>query len=253
MAQDRQFVEQWRAGPGRSRYPFADGARLAASTGRVVPPAVFVDAFLLVAGATGRVYLDSLVVADGQVTAVVGDGRARSQATGTFDPAAGPDLIALSDAAGRPAGALIADPAEVLELGTWPAGTHRFDPADGEFVASCVVPLPESGVTAFLLDDGAVLSGDVWLVGEDGVFLSNPDPEVVRVDVVGEPLWRRKACEPNGLFTEPRFVKTINGVAPDAAGRFTVTEGDGLAPRPVLRVRADAGGLIVELVGRRGG
>lgn len=250
MAQDRQFVQQWRDANALSRYPFADGASLLSKSGMRLPAGVFVDAVIYVPSAQNRLYLSAIEVKDTQVSVVIGDEQFKDTATGVISFPDVADLIPLYDHINRPAGTLVVDTGNVLELAGWPDGVHRFEPAAGEIVASCLVPVPNYGVTAFLLEDGTVLSGDVWLVGEDGIVLSEPDYNVCRVDIVGEPLWRRKECEPSNLFTNPSFIKTINGIAPNAAGQFILTEGENIATKPVIRFRPSGHSLVLEVLGR---
>ena len=119
-----------------------------------------------------------------------------------------------------------------------------------EFAATCVTPMPAAGVRGFTTPDGTLFTGDVWLVGEDGVVVREEDG-AVRIDVVGDPLFRRRLCQPVQLFTTPRFVKTINGMRPDARGDFKITAGRALAADTVLRVYTDdTGGITFEAVGQ---
>ena len=50
-------------------------------------------------------------------------------------------------------------------------GTHVFERAHTEFAATVCVPVPEIGINGFILDDGTLLTGDVWLIGTDGVVI----------------------------------------------------------------------------------
>jgi hypothetical protein len=76
------------------------------------------------------------------------------------------------------------------------------------------------------------------------------------VDVVGDTLFRRKLCQ--GLFNSPRFLEqiTVRGsdgefvCTPCCGGDFKVSVGHQLATDTVLRVRPQAGGLVLETTGK---
>ncbi len=185
------------------------------------------------------------------MTLAVGDGTAATLATTAFDPLAPQELLELTDQYGRPAGVLVSDVTRLAVFQTWPLGAHRFQPAATEFCASCVIPMPQVGVQGFLTDDGTLFTGDVWIVGEDGVVVRQDGDGVVRFDVVGDPLFRRRLCQPVQLFATPRFIKTVNGMKPDERGDFKITVGRALAGDTVLRVYPDdKGGITIEAVGQ---
>jgi hypothetical protein len=98
-----------------------------------------------------------------------------------------------------------------------------------------VIPTPEVGVRGFLTEAGALLTGDVWWVGERGIVVRD-DGGTVRVDVVGDPLFARRLCFPLGLFATPRFIRTINRLPPGPDGDFQVVVGGHDAPDTVLRI-----------------
>ena len=87
--------------------------------------------------------------------------------------------------------------------------------------------------------------------------------EVIRVDVVGDPLFRRRLCgdpeepqPPRNLFTTPNFIQKIKVVdansewtcPPDANGDFTIQGNDSLAGDSALRVRITEDGRLEFLV-----
>ena len=112
------------------------------------------------------------------------------------------------------------------------------------------MPTPEIGVRGLVLEDGTVVSGEVWLVGENGIILTSETHDtkqtcaadavtqnVIRVDAVGDPLFLRKLCDPDELFTTPKFVKTIKiktgsyefDYSPDERGYIYIQGNDSLA------------------------
>jgi hypothetical protein len=100
------------------------------------------------------------------------------------------------------------------------------------------------------------MAADVWLIGEDGVVLRK-DENAIRVDIVGDPLFKRKLCTTTGgnieLFVTPNFVRTVNGIKPDEYGNFTITANNELAGDTILRIYPDAANNVVkiEFVGQR--
>jgi hypothetical protein len=125
-------------------------------------------------------------------------------------------------------------------------------------------------VRGIQLETGELFVGDVWLVGDDGVVLQSeeltvPVPgtcetqtlQVIRVDVVGDPLFRRRLCADANLFSTPQFVQRLRVVGPnmtfdavpDSNGNVSLTTVDDLAERPVLRIRTKQEGIEISAVG----
>jgi hypothetical protein len=267
---ERTITPQWRRQGEGTKYPFADGAPLANDEGLVVLEGTFLDAALYPVGAGAGLYLARVDVDHQEVTLWVGSPADPELASGTVPLVAPPDEVALADAHGRPAGVLVSESARLGVFQSWGVGSHAFDPDQTPFAATACFPTPEAGVRGFLLEDGSLLVGDVWLVGDDGVVLRDETLTVpaacgrpaaavqaVRVDVVGDPLFRRRLCRPNDLFATPRFVKALRVVgpnrtftcAPDEFGNIQVAAGNDLAADTVLRIAATPDGMRVSAVG----
>jgi hypothetical protein len=133
------------------------------------------------------------------------------------------------------------------------------------------MPTPEVGVRGILLDDNSVMTGDVYLVGDNGVVLScdaveipsdcDAEPQTqhtIRVDIVGDPLWRRRECAP-GFFETPQFLKTLtfqkgkrhHVCGPGNYGDVKMIVGNELAEDTILRIRPTEQGLKLEVVGEQ--
>ncbi len=265
MAVQRKINREWRAQNDTTRYPFSPQATLASRDGRVLVEGTFLDASLYPVGGREGAYLSRVSVTHQEVTVWVGDAGSSARCSGTFDLIRPDDLVALADADGRPAGVLVSESARLGVFQSWGVGDHDFTRADSEFCVGCCTPTPEAGLRGIRLPSGEVLSGEVWLLGDDGVVLRSSqevvdgrEVTVVRVDVVGDPLFRRRLCSPDELFATPSYVKTLRVVhaggtfdcAPDEYGNVRLAEGDA---GTVLRVRATAGGLIVGMAGKGGG
>ncbi len=145
---------------------------------------------------------------------------------------------------------LVCDPAESSALQAWPFGEHRFPAGSAPFAAGVCHPVPETGVVGIVLDDGEVFSGDVFLVGERGVVL-RPEDGTIRVDIVGDPLFKRAACGESAAFETPRFIETVNGVRLRPDGSFLLSAGDRSAAGSILRIYPVDGKLRIEAVGQK--
>jgi hypothetical protein len=251
MARPLVLHQEWRAEQYGSKYPFSDAATLRADSGMELGIAAIADAALFSPGAENGLRLTRIDVGTGAVGIVVGDAADAERGQATFDPAAPPAAVPVLDAAGRTRGVLVpGDPEAVAVLQAWPRGSHSFAAGAADFVPAVCLPMPEAAVRTVRGGDGSRLSGQVWLVGERGVVLrGDADRDTVRVDIVGDPLFRRRLCEDEGEFRTPRLLRTINGLPPNADGNFPIFVADSDAARPALRVVPTAEGIRIEIAG----
>lgn len=226
-----------------SRYPFADDTTLVATSGQVLANAIVMDALLFPIGNGGPVWLSRIEIERLTITWVFGN-SAGDVCRGVVDLGAVDASVELRDSLLRPAGVLLVNPALVFSLQSWDAGRHEFGEGAGDLVASCVAVAPEVGVRGVAAGAEAPVSGDVWLIGEDGVQFAIV-PGGIRVDVVGDPLFRRRVCGAGETFVVPEFLRTINGISPSYWGGFQIQAGRVLASRPALRVYVDESGAVV--------
>lgn len=231
-----------------SLYPFADSATL---VGRDRAPALDRDMLLdasayPIGGGVGMGITRIDVSEDRSIVIWVGTTAAPTLASASFSALSPPATLGLADAYGRPAGLLLCEPTLLAASRAWPTGTHVYPAGACEFVASCCVPVPATCLRGVLLEDGGPpLVGEVWLVGDGGIVLTE-EHGTVRVDVVGDPLGRRRRCEPAGLFSVPTYIKAIRVLSPgvDAVvgpgpfGSWEFVAGDGLADDTALRIDA---------------
>jgi hypothetical protein len=240
---------EWRDQTAGAKYPMTDTSTLRSVTGLALPPAWLLDASIQPVGGVGRLYLSKLTVSSGELKIEIGDDRSQSIATGFFSPLDPKDGLALYDIYGRNAGILVISVEESLALLAGPAGEHRFQSSASSFVPSVCCPVPVQEALAVLLEDGTAISGELLLVGEDGVVLRLEDGKI-RVDVVGDPLFKRRLCGSEVSFQSPKFIKTINNVPISSNGSFHLSVGDRAASGSVLRIYPSGGKLIVEAVGQ---
>jgi hypothetical protein len=255
MAGARILFPEFRDEQSTSRYPFADTATLQNETNPSIQIATttFTDAVFFIIGGFARVYISSVVVTPQNITIVVGDVELAARAFATYSPLTPPQdgVLAFTDQYNRPAGLLISTPTELARFAAWGTGAYEFTLAQTEFVSSVVIPAREPGVRAIQPETKQFLTGDIWLVGDQGVLLRQDGPGIIRVDIIGVPLFRRFLCEPRSQnFPTKRYLKTINDCGPDEFGSFTFTATNQAAADTVLRVYADNGTIVIDTIGR---
>lgn len=258
MSDARILYAQFRDEQEDSRYPFADNATLVSSErGLDIGRDTFIDASLYPIDADRGAYISAIVVTATEITIQIGDVGLRKRATATYSPLAIPEngTLDLIDIYGRPAGMLLSTPFLLARFAAWPLETHTFTAAATEFVSSVVIPARAPGVRGIYAANSALLTGDVWLIGDRGVVLRKVDDHTIRADITGEPLFARHLCEPIGKFTPKTFVKTIttNSIpcGPDDYGNFVLTATDYGVSDTVLRIYSQDGNIKIDVVGRK--
>lgn len=241
----------YRAEIGDSPYPFCDAASLTATTGVRLDPAAIVDAAVYAPDAQARLGITRIeTTAAGVATVWVGDAADAVRAAATIGLDAIPDEAGVVDRRGRPAGLLVLDAGLVAAWRGWPVGAHPFPAGAAEFAPSCVIPLPGGGVRA-LEAGGALVADDAWIVGERGVVVRPDGDGRIRVDVVGDPLFVRRLCDPAGAGRlDVRTVRTINGVPPNPDGSFHVVVTGAVADTILRVVPQPPHTLVISAAGR---
>jgi hypothetical protein len=203
---------EWRASLEPTKYPFNDTATLTNGTVSI-PETTFIDASFYVSDAGAGLYLTDVVVTSEEVTIYVGTIANKLAAYSTFTKTSPPDVLRFTDLNNKPAGMVVSESARLAVFSSWSIGDHVFSLEQTGFVARCCHAVPSGGLRGFLLDDGSIVSEDVWLVGDDGIVLScdeGTEPadctvasvttQAIRIDVVGDGLFRRKqGCEGEGF------------------------------------------------------
>ena len=247
-----------------TRYPFVPTASL--SNGNVAfLEGTFLDAHIYAIGGTDRYYISKVEVSSNQFVIVIGDSGTATRLTGTVPIPIVDSVVRLVDNNLRSGGVLVSESSRLALLAGWGIGTYTFERAQSEFCVTCQMPIPDPGVTSFRLEDGNVFSGQVWWVGDDGVVLSvetatdknGESYDVVRVDVVGDPLFLERLCKPQSLFKPImpiRKIRIINGdnihdCTPNEQGNFNLQMNDALAADAALRVRTTSEGIVIEVAG----
>jgi hypothetical protein len=276
MSDARILFPQFRDEQADSRYPFADSANLLSVERKLdIGRDTFIDASLYVIDGDRAAYISAITVTPTEVTITIGDAGSKTRATGTYSALSPPDtgIVELFDSWNRPCGMLLAvtestienTPSKQASIGlaqfaAWPAEAHTFRPDATQFVASVVIPANSPGVRGLTPETLELLTGDVWLLGDRGIVVRQDGDNIIRFDVIGEPLFQRYLCQtdesealttPYSQFNPRVFIRTINGCSPDAYGNFTLTATAHGATDTVLRVFAQDGNIKIDAVGRK--
>lgn len=183
------FIE-WPDERRRDRYPFADVASLVSTGGDLtLRNEWFRDARLWPEVADGRVYLSRIEISGDILTMEVRD-RTRVLCRATvgetravfFDGSYQVGFIQLELGARAAIKAAAGD------------GVYRFSQTGGELVPTVVTPRVISGLEAVSVGGDALDTTTIRVVGGEGVRLV-PSGSELRVDIIGDDLYRRDACE----------------------------------------------------------
>lgn len=256
MAGARIIFPDFREEQADSRYPFVDRATLKTSgDGLEIPRNGVIDAVIYAIDSGTSAYLSRVVISGNTVTVAIGSISGNAIASATYSPLSIPKngYLVLRDAYNRPAGSLLCTQECLAVIGGWPEGTHVFSLTSAEFVSSVVIPAQENCVRAIQSPDELnFFTGDVWIIGDAGVVVRKEDESTIRIDINGEPLFKRWLCEGTAAgFSPGPFLQTINGCTPDEYGNFNITAVGHGTPDTILRIYPDNGQLKIGLVGRK--
>lgn len=260
----RLLFPQFRDEQSDSKYPFVDGATFTPrNTAAQIDKSAFksfTDAVFYPIGGGHRLYLASIIIDELFTRLVVVDIDRTVSISAVYDwrnPPAN-NVLNFFDEYDRPAGSIIAEVDNLNRFRGWGTGQYDFLPTATEFVATAVIPAKEPGVRLLQNADDAVFFGDIWFIGDAGIVLraiTDGDINVIRVDIVGEPLFQRYVCaDADSVFQPRKFVRTINGCPPDAYGNFTITATEKLLTGGTndtpLRVYPEAGSVFIAALNR---
>lgn len=254
MAETRIIFPQFRDEQSDSRYPFVDKATLSSQEDVLeIGRDTFIDAALYAIGGYARAYISAIAVSASEIVITIGDENNKNRATARWTPASPPEngVLDVLDSYGRPAGMLLSTPLQLSRFAAWPARTHTFALASTEFVNTVLIPAKEPGVRGLLSENGTLLTGDVWLVGDRGIVVRQDGEGIIRIDIIGSPLFLRELCDDLNKFTPKTYIKTINGCTADEYGNFTLTATGHDAADTVLRIYPSDGNLKIDVLGKK--
>jgi hypothetical protein len=260
MTASRVLFPQFRDEQSDSKYPFADHVTLTTTNNALqIAKNAFFDASFYLIGAGERLYLSTVEITEIEVSLTVTSVSGAFSAVAAYDWRQPPEngILNFFDENNRPAGILLANLESLRQFSGWGLGAYNFAVTATEFAATTIIPAKEPGVRAIKTDDGLFLTEDIWLIGDGGVVLrATPgDVNIIRVDVVGMPLFKRYNCaDAQSVFSPKKFVKTINNCPPDVYGNFTITATEKNLSNgrsdTILRVYPELSGIVFEAIGR---
>lgn len=276
---------EWRGELENTKYPFVDAATLESDSGGLLSELLLIDATLYPINATLPLRLSQIDVTPNKITVYVADATDNVVLSGYFATNSIPDSIKLVDSYGRNGGLLVSEAIRWATLTGLTRGSHTFAQEATEFVLSVCAPMPEGGVTGILTDDGDLLTGDVVLLADGGIVFTHTEETVaavnpygsattfqqLRIDVVGDPLFRRRLCTDSEKFTTPQFIERICVttpaidavgaldavpaqhfcITPDAYGDILLLVGNNDSDDTVLRIDTTQDGIVFSTVGEK--
>lgn len=249
------YHPEYRQELSQSNYPFVPEASLK-STAISLPAGLIVDAHLYPITGDGRYYLSRIEADNETINFIIGDLRFDNVAKGTIVRNNLKDVVALTSTGGTSAGLILLNPEKLPAIAGISAGVYNFGLRQAEFCLNCTVPVSNTGVSGILLPNGEVVSGHVWLYGEDGVVLTAfPDTGKVLINIIGDPLAGQDLCEGQ---VSPVPIKRIN-VKHDSGqyycnvrgGEFKIQISNQEVLDPVLRVTSESQGTYIWMAGVR--
>lgn len=234
----RLVNRQYRDNLTLTRYPFQDTAPLTTTSGHTIPDQLFLDLVILVREETVAVSLSSIAVSGGNAVVSFSDSNGVVVATADLSSADGQGQLTLRHG-GLPAGYALVTLGAATIVSGWPAGVYT---ADAPILAHLLVVSDPAWLTGFLLPDGTVLTGEVYLVAGQGLWL-NPTSNGFAVNVTGDPY---------AVRTSAAVLQTLNGVAPDSNGNVTLYNlgSSGSMDGPFrLQITPEAGSVRIKLIG----
>lgn len=247
-----------------TKYPFVPTATLTNGSASFVE-GTFLDAHLYSSELRGRCYLSEVEVTSDRCVLFFGDDISAKRLQAELPIPITSDVLQVVDEYGRPAGVIVSAAARLSLLPGWGVGTHKFERTQTEFCITCQMPVPMTGVTGLRLESGEILTGRVWLVGEDGVMLrtelvplrNGGESLQIRIDAVGNPLFLQQLCTSGDLFAPVNPIRSIRVVQgstsyecePDEQGNFNIQMNDALAADAALRIRTTDAGIVFSVEG----
>ena len=200
----------WAAEARRNPYPFVDTASLQDSTGLLkLSPVWITDAKLWPALDTpSRIYLSSIERTTFALVFTV------SSLDTTVGTAVVTDLtkkrVAIRASSGAVIGFLGFSPGGLQAIHDVPSRVYQFPVGATEFIADVLALQASAGLRSIGDGQGGALTSKFSIVGGEGVILSKGSLGTLRIDVIGDPYYRRVSCEDATALG--KALKVIRGV-----------------------------------------
>jgi hypothetical protein len=218
------------------QYPFAIPGPIRADDGTVLDPDVVTDLALFVSADVEKVLLYTVTVVQGvSATFTFANGAGTPVGTVTVTPVSnGRAGISLN---GVNTGFMTSDPTAMRGVLNWTSAVYSFRV---ELVPHVLVFSDPAWRRGVVLPDGTVLTGEIWLVGSDGIqFEATADG--FRIHAYGDPYAGRTG--PRRAFT------ALNGVLPDSNGNINLVPQGTNASFRLNFIPLGSGQIRVEVTG----
>jgi len=237
---------------GDTSYPFRDSGTFLGKDGQFIAPTVFKDAVLYPVSNEHDWYISKIkfqftgsVITISSAEGIDLTCTVTSYTSGTSFP--------IVDSLGREVGLLIVEPFQLMAVSA-PNTEVTFNSDSMPFVPSVIFPQGAGAVTSIGDATGKAGSGDLWLIGENGIVLE-VSSNAVTFNASGDPLYVRKFCQDEAIpYPVRRPLKSLNVVfngtsfnaVPDSYGnvQFRVPGNDG-----IFRITPTTNGLKFSIVG----
>lgn len=263
------------------KYPFIDSASLTSNGANGVdkitlPNDLFIDLSIFIPGNIGAgIILSDIHVKQHEVLLVFGLGGgalavSQSYCVGTIDMLQDikdeditiPLYNTKIDTTGasvkdktKRVGTVVMNKLKLAYFKGLPLGNYIFNPdTSTRIVPSCLIAMPSIGVTSLSINERTqdnTVSGKVWLIGHDGVFLRTDahNPNTIRIDVVGDNLYKKAALGVE-VYEYAKPIRAINNVPADEFGGFIITT---TGSSDALRITTDSDGITMFIAGALNG
>jgi hypothetical protein len=231
--------QQWEDSIRRRFYPFDTANPPVSRRGIVLPEGFIEDAVVFLSSAEAGARLDSVeVTSTPDVILTFTDDAGAPAGTAVLPPTAGAGRYPLV-LGGITTGYVRIGEAPTAVVRSWFPSTYVFA---APLLPHLVVVSSPDWVPGIVLPGGTTLTGDVYLVGGEGVVLVR-DGDDIRVDVLGDPYAGREAPQ--------RALRSLGGTLPLPGGDIAVVPvpGTPAAPFRVRVVPLGGGRIRVELQG----
>ena len=237
-----------------TNYPFSDSATLVNNQGVFIPNNLIEDMIIYLVDPEPPVFLSRMIIEQEKLEIWFGDQKDAYQVVGVVDYTQPKDEIQLLR--DELHSGLLVGRSDIWELMRGWEGEVIFYPDQTELVPKVVLPLTQIGVRT-ISNGTEVHSGDVWLIGAEGVQLVYNQVSVggknydgVEVNVVGDPLFKQSVCSPNAynprnFIKEVEFTDGLNSFTcyPDEYGNLTITVVDYHTPGTITRIKGGSSGI----------
>ena len=244
-----------------STYPFTDGATFLSRDNKLVDKQSFVDAIVYPSEIAEDVHISQIDLLERSTKIVLQDSQQGVVARGETSSEEPNSTMVLKDKNNLHAGIILVN-IDQLRSGFSVPTVLRFGSEALPFTASVVIPRPDNHVSGIRLPSGKIISGEVWLVGEDGIVLDHETQgatDVISIHAIGDRYATRRVCEASDeTFTPTRPVKKIvvkkgSGteyeISPDQWGNIQISQGLGVEQDNVIRLNSEKNSIRFNILG----